>query len=183
MHTTKAAIQVEFKRTADLSNTFTYMGSLMSFLVEGEETNRQFALMEYRAKPGNEPPPHIHEREDETLYILEGEVEVYQGDAVLRLGPGDCLFTPKGTPHAWYILTPTIRILGMVVPAHIDLYFKEMKSLPAESMELPAGAVTYAMDDPQRAISLGRKHGCRILSPEETKQALPKYPGYRIPRT
>jgi quercetin dioxygenase-like cupin family protein len=183
MNTNKAAIQVEFKRTADSSNTFAYMGSLMSFLVEGEETNRQFALMEYRAKPGNEPPPHIHEWEDETLYILEGEVEVYQGDAVLRLGPGDCLFTPKGTPHAWYILTSTVRILGMVAPAHIDLYFKEMMSLQAQSIELPAGAVTYAMDDPQRAISLGRRHGCRFLSPEETRQALPKYPGFGIPRT
>jgi quercetin dioxygenase-like cupin family protein len=183
MHTNRAAIQVEFKRTADFSNTFTYMGSLMSFLVEGEETNRQFAHMEYRAKPSNEPPPHIHEWEDETLYILEGEVEVYQSNAVLRLAPGDCLLTPKGTPHAWYILTPTVRILGMVVPAHIDLYFKEMMSLPTESMELPAGPVTYAMEDPQRAISLGRKHGCRFLSPEETKQALPKYPGFGIPRT
>jgi hypothetical protein len=66
MPTNKAAIQVDFKRTAGLSNTFAYMGSLMSFLVEGDETNRQFALMEYRAKPGNEPPPHIHEWEDET---------------------------------------------------------------------------------------------------------------------
>jgi quercetin dioxygenase-like cupin family protein len=78
MHTNRAAIQPEFKRTADLSNTFAYMGSLMSFLVDGEETNRQFALMEYRAKPGNEPPPYIHEWEDETLYTLKGEREVYE---------------------------------------------------------------------------------------------------------
>jgi hypothetical protein len=50
-------------------------------------------------------------------------------------------------------------------------------------MELSSDAATYATDDPQYALPLGRKHGCRILYLEETKQAPPKYPGFGIPRT
>jgi quercetin dioxygenase-like cupin family protein len=179
MTESKATTSISYKRTAETANTLSYMGSLLTVLVDGGETHNQFALMEYRAKPGNEPPPHLHEFEDETLYILEGKIEAYQGDEVVTLEPGDCLFAPKGTPHAWYILTPQFRMLIMVQPAHSDQYFKQMGS-PTESMELPADGVTYAMSDPAHAISVGLQYGVKILTPEETKAALPKYPGFGI---
>jgi quercetin dioxygenase-like cupin family protein len=168
-----------YKRTAALGNTFAYMGSLMTFLVEGSETNQQFALMEYRAKPGNEPPPHLHQLEDEVLYIVESEIEAYQGDQVVTLGAGDCLFAPKGTPHAWYILSSYVRILIMVQPAYSDRYFRQMGS-PTRRMELPSDVVTYAMSNPEHAISVGRQYGIKILGAEETKMALPKYPGFAV---
>jgi quercetin dioxygenase-like cupin family protein len=177
MNTT--ASSTSYKRTPTVENTLSYMGSLMTVLVDGNETHGQFALMEFRAKPGNEPPPHCHELEDETLYILEGKIEAYQGDEVAVLGPGDSLFAPKGTPHAWYILTPYLRMLIMVTPAQSDKYFKTMGS-PTASMELPPDGVTYAMSDPTHAIAIGRQYGVRILTPEETKVALPKYPGFGI---
>jgi quercetin dioxygenase-like cupin family protein len=179
MDTNENTTSISYKRTAALKNTLAYMGSLMTVLVDGSETKRQFALMEYRAKPGNEPPPHVHELEDEALYILEGEIEAYQGDEVVTLGPGECLFAPKGTPHAWYILTPHLRMLIMVQPSRSDQYFRQMGS-PTLSMELPSDGVTYAMSDPEHAISVGRQYGIKILSPEETKAALPKYPGFGV---
>ncbi len=58
--------------------------------------------MEYPAKPGNEPPPHWHEVEDETLYVLEGEMEAYLDHEVLRIGPGEALFIPHGEPHGCF---------------------------------------------------------------------------------
>jgi quercetin dioxygenase-like cupin family protein len=96
LETMKNSDEVNYKRRTDLENTYAYMGSLMTFLVEGRDTGGQFALMEYRAKPGNEPPPHWHEFEDETLYVLEGELEAYLGDQILRIGPGEVLFIPRG---------------------------------------------------------------------------------------
>jgi len=104
--------------------------------------------MEYTAEPGNEPPPHLHELENETLYILEGEIEAYQGDDVLRLVPGDCLFTPIGEPHAWYILTPKLRMLIMVAPAFSNRYFREI-GCTVDAMTLPSDQPTYAQSSPE----------------------------------
>lgn len=138
--------------------------------------------MEYTAAAGNEPPPHLHELENETLYILEGEIEAYQGDDVLRLVPGDCLFTPIGEPHAWYILTPTLRMLIIVAPAFSNRYFREMGRL-VDALTLPSDQPTYAQSSPEHAIAVGKKHGIRTLTPDETSRALPKYPGFAADRS
>jgi len=50
-----------FARAPALNNTMMYMGSIMSFLVRGDETAGRFSMVEYRSRPGNEPPPHLHE--------------------------------------------------------------------------------------------------------------------------
>jgi quercetin dioxygenase-like cupin family protein len=62
-----------FKRSSSLKTTVAYMGSTMSLLAKGEETGGRVALMEFYSRPGNEPPPHIHEWEHEFYYLLEGE--------------------------------------------------------------------------------------------------------------
>ena len=172
-------VQATYKRRTDLESTYAYMGSLMTFLVEGRDTGGQFALMEYQAKPGNEPPPHWHEVEDETLYVLEGEMEAYLGDEVLRIGPGEALFIPHGEPHAWYILSPSFRMLIMTTPAQMDGYFRQVVQ-PAETLELNDDAVTYAMSDPQRFIELAAKYGTQSMTPEQTKKAFPKYAGFGV---
>src|SRR5262245_7131949 len=177
MNDSNKNISREAKRSVSVANTLAYMGSLMSFLVDGAETDGKFALMEYEAKPGNEPPPHLHEFENEVLFVLEGEMEAYQGDAVFRLSPGDCLFTPMGEPHAGYILTPKLRMLIMVEPAFSDRYFREMCQ-PIGEMPLPPDQPTYAQSNPQHAMWVARKYGIKILTSEETRRALPKYPGF-----
>jgi hypothetical protein len=52
-----------FKRSPSLKTTLAYMGSNMSLLAKGEETGGRFALMQFHSRPGNEPPPHIHQWE------------------------------------------------------------------------------------------------------------------------
>jgi len=49
-----------------------YMGMLLTNLAESKDTNGAFFLMEATAAPGTEPPPHVHTREDELFYLLEG---------------------------------------------------------------------------------------------------------------
>ena len=179
MKNSDAIVQANYKRRTDLENTYAYMGSLMTFLVEGRDTGGQFALMECRGQQGNEPPPHWHEFEDETLYVLAGELEAYLGDQVLRIGPGELLFIPRGEPHAWYILSPSFRMLIMTNPPQVDGYFREMGQ-PAETLKINDDRVTYAMSDPQHAIEVGAKYGIRFLTPEQTKKAFPKYAGFGV---
>jgi mannose-6-phosphate isomerase-like protein (cupin superfamily) len=79
------------------------MGSLLTFLAESKDTRRAFTLIEGFLKPGNEPPLHVHEREDELFYVLEGEMDVYVGNEVFKVGAGECLFLPKLKPHTFIV--------------------------------------------------------------------------------
>ena len=55
-----------------LGNSLAYMGSLVSFLAENSQTGGRFSIMWGIARRGNEPPPHVHAREHEIYYMLEG---------------------------------------------------------------------------------------------------------------
>ena len=179
----KRMIQVEeqlpraFARAADVDSTFAYMGSLMTFLAKGSETGGRFALMEYYSKPGNEPPPHVHEREHELFFVLEGTMRFYCEDKTLDIGVGDVVFLPQGKAHAFICTSNAVRALIFVQATGedavaLDRYFLAMRE-PAKSMVLPESAVRYAVADPEHAIRVGASNGIRILSPSEAQQALP----------
>ena len=72
---------------AKVSNTRSYPGGLVSFLVTSAETQDHFSLFEARMQPGNEPPLHLHEERDVVFYVLEGEMEVYCGNEPVRRKP------------------------------------------------------------------------------------------------
>ena len=73
-----------FKRTASLGLSMWHLGSLTTNLAEKRDTNGAFCLVEGTLAPGNEPPPHVHSREDELFYVLEGEFDVYVGEEASR---------------------------------------------------------------------------------------------------
>jgi quercetin dioxygenase-like cupin family protein len=174
--------QNPYQRTATLDSSMEYMGSIMTFLAKTGETAGRLAVMELQTQPGNEPPPHVHDWENELFYILEGRLEVYCDGKILHVGPGEMAFLPQGKPHAFYILSPHVRMLILVqaTSAHdvgLDSYFVEMAT-PAASMALPLEAVTHGMADPAHAIAVGAKYGVHILSPADTAKELPHYPGF-----
>jgi mannose-6-phosphate isomerase-like protein (cupin superfamily) len=174
-----------FSRTATIDSTFSYMGSLMTFLAKNSETSGRFALMEFYTKPGNEPPPHVHEREHELYFVLEGSMRFYCEDKILEIKAGEVVFLPQGKAHAFNCTSPVVRTLILVQatgadPVGLDNYFLVMGE-PARDMSLPRDAITYAADDPERAIRIAALHGIRILSPQETELELPQYPGFGVP--
>ena len=64
------------------------------------QTGGAYALFEVATQPGTGPPPHIHHREDESLYVLAGEYEFLIGRKTLRVRAGSLLYVPKSTLHA-----------------------------------------------------------------------------------
>ena len=184
MSTTPSTAPTAFKRTSSPKTTVAYMGSIMSLLAKGEETGGRFALMEFHSQPGNEPPPHIHELEHELYYLLEGRMDFYCDDEILRIGAGEVAFLPQGKAHAFYIRSPIVRALISVHATDeravgLDRYFIDMGE-PAASLELPDHQTTHVMSDPAHAIRVAAGHGIRILSPAETAELLPHYPGFGI---
>src|SRR5580692_11186532 len=84
-----------FKRAPSVEVSTWYKGILISNLATEQDTGGAFELVVTRMKEGTEPPPHVHEREDEMFYVLEGMIDVYVGDECLRAAAGECAFLPK----------------------------------------------------------------------------------------
>ena len=101
-------------------------GDHYTFLVTGEETGGAYFAMEALVPPGGGPPPHIHTREDETFYVLEGQVEFLLGDEAIVAGAGDFVNVPRGTVHRFLNTgTETARMVLTFTPAGIDRWFEE----------------------------------------------------------
>jgi len=124
-----------------LERSVWYSGWLLTFLAIGEETNGQFALMEQVGCKGNVPPRHIHHREDETFYVVEGEMTFSIGEETIQATAGTMVFAPRDVAHSFTIDSEQVRMLVMVAPAGAERFFREC-SVPAPSMTLPQPAET-----------------------------------------
>ena len=147
-----------------LEHTVWYSGWLATFLATGKDNHGQFALTEQVARKGNVPPRHIHHREDETFYILEGEMTFSVGDQTIKAVPGTSVFAPRDIPHSFTIDSDQVRILVLNVPAGIEEFFREC-SVPAPSMTLPPpGEIPYG--EIQKMMSLAPKYGFEFVLPK-----------------
>jgi quercetin dioxygenase-like cupin family protein len=80
------------------------LGGDISHIVRGEQSNGELAVLEAVNAPGEGPPLHVHTREDETVYVLEGEFRWKLGDETSVTGPGSFVFIPRGLQHTWQVL-------------------------------------------------------------------------------
>ena len=67
--------------------------------LSGADTGGAYCLLEASLAPGEDVPRHVHTREDETYYVLSGELEAAVGGEIFVLGAGDCLMAPRDIPH------------------------------------------------------------------------------------
>jgi quercetin dioxygenase-like cupin family protein len=144
-----------------------YSGWLLTFLATAEETQGGFALIEAVAGKGNVPPPHIHQREEETFYVLEGEMTFFVGDRTIKATPGTMVIVPRRTLHSFVIESDRVRMLTLLTPAGMEGWFKEF-SVPAPSMTLPPPAdVPYS--EIEKMMAQASKFGIEFIPPKEAR--------------
>ena len=73
---------------------------LSTFKATGEDTDGAYALFDSLILPQGGPPPHIHHREDEAWYVLEGEFEFLNNDHCVKASAGSFVYAPKESLHA-----------------------------------------------------------------------------------
>ena len=164
-----------FKRAPSLGLSQWENGNLTTNLAETRDTNGAFLLVEAMLAPGTEPPPHVHTREDELFYVLEGEFDVYVGEEAFNVKAGECVFMPRFKPHAFVIRSPRLRLLALFTPAGLEEAFRTMSS-HAESLKLPTGAATYSTGDLNQVAQLLSEYGAHFLTPDEIAEQMPLYP-------
>ena len=132
----------------------------MSVLIDSKDTNGNFSLCHIIEVKGLEPPRHVHSREDESFYILEGVIEYNVDDQVLHAEKGDWVFLPKNIPHSFKVITETAEALMLLSPGGFENFFIEM-SEPAKAMELPPRP--QGPPDIKKMDALSSKYGFKFL--------------------
>jgi quercetin dioxygenase-like cupin family protein len=123
-----------------------HMGALMRWHVTGKDSGDQLALGEVIVARGGEPPLHVHAREDEVWFVIEGEVTFQRGPERIEARAGDAVVLPRGVVHGFAVRTPSARILHMYTPSGIERAFKELSTAAAGPvLPPPAGAPSPEM--------------------------------------
>lgn len=111
------------------------------WLLYGEDTAGAFSLAIATVEPGGGPPMHVHQREDETYFVLSGTVEVTIDDRAESLGAGDCVYLPPGIPHRLHNSGPEpAQMLLLVHPPGLEHFLEAMERLRREG-SVPEEAV------------------------------------------
>jgi quercetin dioxygenase-like cupin family protein len=112
-------------------------GSLWTIKASAEQTGGRFSLIEELAPRGEGTPLHVHREDDETFYVLEGELTFY-----LDEGPpapataGSSVHIPGGVVHAFRVDSETARYLIITTPQH-ERFYRAAFGEPAQSRTLP----------------------------------------------
>jgi quercetin dioxygenase-like cupin family protein len=127
-------------RNAGQGRTIGVVGDVYSFLVTGDETGGKYALWEAIVPPGGGPPPHVHSREEEGFYILEGQITIQVGQQRIVASAGMFANMPVGTQHSFKNESnQPARMLISVAPAGLEKMFFEIGTpLPKGSHNVPA---------------------------------------------
>ena len=133
------------------------------FLATGEDTNGKYALIEALVSPGGGPPPHVHSREEEGFYVLEGEITfTINGERVVATA-GMFVNMPVGTPHSFKNESnKPARMLVTLAPAGLEKMFMEI------GVPLAEGATTAlppTREDVEKLLAIAPKYGIEIRLP------------------
>jgi mannose-6-phosphate isomerase-like protein (cupin superfamily) len=143
--------------------TVSLVGDVYRFLATGEDTNCKYTLIEALVGPGGGPPPHVHSREEEGFYILEGEITfTINGERVVATA-GMFANMPVGTPHSFKNESnKPAKMLVSVAPAGLEKMFMEI------GVPLGEGATTAlppTREDIEKLLEIAPKYGIEIRLP------------------
>lgn len=154
----------QYARRAEPESSVWFMGMLIGFLADSRETGGRFGLMEFVGRKGDEPPRHVHHREDEAFYVLEGEITCYVGEETYEAGPGTFVFLPRDVPHSFTGETDVARVLVLVVPGGFEEFFRTPQfSEPARTPELPPPLT--GPPDVEALMAEMERYGCETVGP------------------
>jgi hypothetical protein len=119
-------------------------------------------VADHLARRGNASPVHVHDRDDETFFVLDGELRVFVGEQEHTAGPGTVAILPRQVGHAYLVISATARFLTLHTPAGFEQFATEVGE-PAQALTLPpppAGPPDFAA-----LAQAAARHQITILAP------------------
>jgi DNA-binding transcriptional MerR regulator len=134
--------------------------------ISSKDTNGAMCAFEYNLQSAG--PRHLHHKQDEWIYILEGDFEFYIGDKQFRLGPGESIFIPRKTPHIWRCINKKPgRVLDVFQPAgNMEEFFRKLGEPPKDLItKQQLIDKSYTEAQVQSLRKLFRDHGMELSRP------------------
>lgn len=130
-------------------------GEKINILLSGQETDGALTLFIDEVPPGGGPPLHMHQNEDETFFLLAGELLIQSAEKCFPLLTGSAAFLPRGVPHTFAnVGSETARILVALTPGGLEAFFAAVEPL-----------VTQAEPDMAAVLNIAAGYGISALGP------------------
>ena len=133
--------------------TIRFFRQTISLLASADDTNGVLGALEVAGPKGFAPPLHVHHREDEAFYVLEGEYSVFVGDAVIPTPAGTWVWGPRDVPHGYRVRSDHGRHLSLVTPGGFEGFSRRSRrsrhrtpTPGAGTAEIAAVAARYGVD-------------------------------------
>jgi quercetin dioxygenase-like cupin family protein len=146
-------------------DAFWWQASLMEIKARAEDTGGALGVVAGTFyDQGYGPPLHVHSREDEAMYVLEGQIRFRVGDDEFVAGPGTWVWQPRGVPQAFKVETEGARALCVWTPGGLEGMFEE-GGVPAGDAAEPPRQEEY---DVEAAAALAASYGFEVVGPQLT---------------
>ncbi len=135
-----------------------FFGMLAEIKASAADTGGQYTLVEITAPAGLQTPLHVHYREDEGFYVLDGSVTIEVGEATVELGAGQHALGPRDIPHRFTVGPDGARMIWVLTPSGFEDFVAEV-SAPAEAATIPPADVL----PPDDVAEIVLRHGMEML--------------------
>ncbi|HTW94084.1 MAG TPA: cupin domain-containing protein, partial [Tepidisphaeraceae bacterium] len=136
------------------------VGDQLTIKLDASQTGGAYSTAVTWTGPGLGPPPHVHHREDELFYVLEGELSFTYDRQSFNTGPGTAVYLKKGVPHAFANKTaaPAMFLL-IAVPSGFEEFAAEcgtaIDKIPSDIQITPAAI--------EKLLAVAPKYGIQVL--------------------
>jgi mannose-6-phosphate isomerase-like protein (cupin superfamily) len=149
------------------------LGDRLTFKLGAKDTGGALSMAEAWIVPGGGPPPHVHHREDEMFYLLDGRLQFVLGEELIDAGPGDALFLPRGVPHTFKNASSVpARAVVFAMPCGFENFIPEFATPVEQSPEAPP--VTQEVID--RLLGACPRFGLEMKFDHQPRNATPVAP-------
>ncbi len=149
-----------FAVSLDTAPAYWTLGELLTLVATAEQTGGAFSLVEEWLPRGAEPPPHVHHREDESFFVLDGSLTVRVGGALFPAGRGSFVHCPRDVPHLLTVESDAVRMLTLCTPGGVESMFVRL-GRPAPTRTIPVGEPE---PDLERVATLAGHYGAEVLT-------------------
>jgi quercetin dioxygenase-like cupin family protein len=140
-----------------------WFGALAEFKATAADTGGLLSIVEVTEHPGAEAPLHVHHRDDEAFWVLDGSLTFEVGDATIEASAGDYVFGPRGIPHRFIVGDHGCRMLFILVPGGIEDVIRAT-SEPAASRTLPPPPdAEPSQEELEQLKAIVKEHGYELL--------------------